>query len=87
MAFVVAARLIQRHNGRRSGLAGPALVLFEIEIPDLVKVADGQHADLKTAGANKLWDSSKILQAGWAGVRLGTGRGGYDRLRGRWKDC
>ena len=42
----------------------PGQVLFEIEIPDLVKVQDGQHADLKTAEVKKIWGSLKIPQAG-----------------------
>jgi hypothetical protein len=42
----------------------PAQVLFEIEIPELVKVQDGQHADLKTAEVKKIWGSLKIPRAG-----------------------
>ena len=42
----------------------PAQVLFEIEIPELVKVQDGQHAELKTAEVKKVWGSLKIPGAG-----------------------
>ena len=38
----------------------PAQVLFEIEIPHLVKVRDGRHADLKTADVKKVWGSVKV---------------------------
>jgi hypothetical protein len=42
----------------------PMQVLFEIEIPDLVKLRDGRHADLKTADVKKVWGSLKIPRAG-----------------------
>jgi hypothetical protein len=38
----------------------PAQVLFEIEIPHLVRVQDGRHADLKTADVKKVWGSVKV---------------------------
>lgn len=42
----------------------PTQVLFEIEIPELVKVQAGRHGDLKTAEVKKVWGSLRIPQAG-----------------------
>ena len=42
----------------------PAQVLFEIEIPPLVKVEDGKHAPLKVAEVKKIWGGIRTSKAG-----------------------
>jgi hypothetical protein len=42
----------------------PAQVLFQIEIPPLVKVQDGRHAPLKVAEVKKIWGTIRAPKAG-----------------------
>ena len=42
----------------------PKQVLFEIEIPELVKVVGGKHAGLKTAEVRKVWGPLKVARSG-----------------------
>ncbi len=46
----------------------PAQVLFEIEIPPLVKVADGKHAPLKVAEIKKIWGGIRAPETGEGGI-------------------
>ena len=46
----------------------PAQVLFEIEIPPLVKVKDGKHAPLKVAAVKKIWGGMRMPKAGDEGI-------------------
>jgi hypothetical protein len=41
----------------------PTQVLFEIEIPEPVKIQDGEHADLKTAEVKQVWGALNIPQS------------------------
>ncbi|KPK84052.1 MAG: hypothetical protein AMJ81_06690 [Phycisphaerae bacterium SM23_33] len=42
----------------------PAQVLFEVEIPPLVKVENGRHAGLKVARVGKVWGAIRASKAG-----------------------
>lgn len=42
----------------------PSQVLFEIEIPELVKVESGRHSELKAAGIKRIWGPVAIPQSG-----------------------
>ncbi len=39
-------------------------VLFEVEIPELVKLVDGEHAPLKVAEVKKVWGPIRLLKEG-----------------------
>lgn len=46
----------------------PAQVLFEVEIPPLVRVEGGKHAPLKVAQVKKIWGQIRAPQAGEGGI-------------------
>jgi len=46
----------------------PRQVLFEIEVPPLVKVADGRHGELKVAELRKVWGEIRAPAQGGKGI-------------------
>ena len=42
----------------------PTQMLFEVEVPELVRVENGAHAGLKTADVKRIWGSLKIRKEG-----------------------
>jgi hypothetical protein len=51
----------------------PTQILFEVEIPALVKVEGGEHADLNTAEVKKVWGPLKIAKQGLQAIHPNGG--------------
>ncbi|NQT52977.1 hypothetical protein HQ576_13045, partial [bacterium] len=51
----------------------PAQALFEVEVPVLVKVADGNHAALNTGEVKKVWGSLKTSKPGGQAIHPNGG--------------
>jgi len=51
----------------------PRQVLFEIEVPPLVKVADGRHGELKVAELRKVWGEIRAPAQGGKGIAPNDG--------------
>ncbi|NQT37204.1 MAG: hypothetical protein HQ581_06930 [Planctomycetes bacterium] len=59
----------------------PTQMLFEIEIPALVKVEDGEHAGLETAEVRKIWGPLKVVKPGQQAIGPNGGFTWFEETR------
>ncbi|MGB2819994.1 MAG: NBR1-Ig-like domain-containing protein [Phycisphaerae bacterium] len=59
----------------------PTQVLFEIDIPEPVRIERGRHADLRTAEVRKVWGPVKIARSGEQTIRPNGGFVWVERTR------